>query len=207
MILKKIIPAQNIRAYLGSKRVGIQLPTIAYAGNTQLRRECLLIALNSCTMGIHSGPGNERLRKWLAGVDFTGVGTACETGFDATTSLTFPYFSCFPYWQQAIMVNNAVGLAVVCRNLRRISICFSSGPLDRIASQFRGRDGEFELAAAGIRENYQLDGLLGAKKLERIHVKANGFEYAMAGVREMVAWFEREFERRGQRVSIKLTHW
>jgi hypothetical protein len=202
--LKEIVPAQNIRAFLQRSSVRIQLPSIAYAGNTNLRRECLLVALNQCTMEIHSGPGNERLRAWLAKVDFSGVGTSCKTGFDAITSLTFPYFSYFPYGQQGISINNDVGLAVACKNLRNISIHFSPRPLDGIAFQFRGQAGEAGLIAAQIRANYQLDGILGAKKLEKFTVAADGSEYGLAGLREMVAWFRKEFELIGQRVSIEM---
>ena len=203
-ILKEIVPAQNIRAFLRRERVGIQLPSIAYAGNTKLRRECQLVALNQCTMEIHSGPGNERVREWLAKVDFSGVGTNCKTGFDAITSLTFPYFSYFPYGQQGITINNDVGLAVACKNLRSISIHFSPKPLDGIAFQFRGRVREAELIAAQIRENYQLDGLLGAKKLVEFTVTADGSGWGMAGLRKMVACFTKEFKGRGQRVSVEL---
>jgi hypothetical protein len=156
-------------------------------------------------MEVHSGPGNERLRAWLAKVDFSGVETSCKTGFDAITSLRFPYFSYFPYGQQGITTNHDVGLAVACKNLRNISIHFSPRPLDRIAFQFRGQAGEAELIAAQIRENYQLDGILGAKKLEKFTVTANGSEHGSAVLREMVAWFRKEFEQIGQRVSIEIS--
>ena len=84
-ILEQMTPKQNLRAFLKRERVGLELSIIARVGNIQLRRECLLVALNSCTMEIHSGPGSERLRAWLAKVDFTNVGTSCKTGFDAIT--------------------------------------------------------------------------------------------------------------------------
>lgn len=204
MVLQHIVPSQNIRAFLCRESVGLSLPTIAYAGNTQLRRECLLVALNSCTMDIHSSPGNARLQAWLAKVDFTGVSTSCKTGFDAITSLTFPYFSYFRYGTPGITTNNDLGLAMACKNLRSLSLHFASSELARIALRCQGQEDEFEVAAAMLRENYQLDGILKLDKLELLHVNAYGSEDALRGLRKLLAWFEAEFERLGRRVVIEV---
>ena len=205
MVLEHMTPKQNLRAFLRRSNVGLQLPIISRVGNVQLRRECLLVALNSCTMEIHSGPGSARLRAWLAKVEFTNVSTSCKTGFDAITSLTFPYFSRFPYGHPGITVNNDVGMAVACKNLRQMSIHFAESPLEAIASLCRGKQGDtFELMAAMIRENYQLDGIFEAKKLEKLTMSAWGTEYTIPGLRVLVRWFEMEFERLGQRTVVEL---
>jgi hypothetical protein len=204
MILERMTPKQNIRAFLRRERVGLQLPIISRAGNIKLRRECLLVALNSCTMEIHSGPGSERLRAWLAKVSFEGVDTSCETGFDAITSLTFPYFSYFPYGQPGITKNKDVGLAMACKNLRTMRVHFAARSLENIAGRCLGQDDPFELAAAMIRENYQLDGIFEAKKLEKLSVSGYGSEYAPRGLREFLRWLGTEFERRGQRTVIEV---
>jgi len=201
IILERTIPAQNIRAYLKRERVGIELPAIARADSTQLRRECLLVALDSCTMEVHSGPGNARLQKWLAKVDFSGVGTSCETGFDAIISLLFPYFSYFPYGGEGIMKNNDVGLAVACRNLRTMGLQFYRSSLEEIAHECMG---DFELAATRIRAYYQLDHLLGAKQLRELRFFAYGRDYALQGLREVVIWFQKGFESKSQRVTVDI---
>ena len=200
-ILEHIIPAQNIRAYLKRERVGIELPAIARAGSTQLRRECLLVALNSCTMEVHSGPGNARLQKWLAKVNFSSVGTSCETGFDAITSLLFPYFSYFPYGGREITTDNDVGLAVACKNLRFMGLQFSSFALSVIADECMG---DFGLTATRIRENYQLDGVLEAKQLRVLRFYSYKRDYALQGLREVVMWFQKGFESKGQRVTVEI---
>ena len=204
LVLEHMTPKQNIRAFLRRERVGLQLSIVARAGNRQLRRECLLVALNSCTMEVHSGPGNERLREWLAKVDFTDVGTRCETGFDAITSLTFPYFGYFPYGQPVITVNNDLGLAMACINLRTMDIYFAPRSLESIEGRCRGQDDPLELAAAMIRVNYQLDGIFEAKNLEKLRVNAYGSEEAVAGLRKFLDWLETEFQRRGQRTVVEV---
>jgi hypothetical protein len=197
-ILKNVVPAQNIRAFLVRESVGIQLPAIAYAGSTKLRRECLLVALNQCTMEIHSGPGNERLQAWLAKVDFAGVDTSCKTGFDAITSLRFPYFGFFPFGQPGITANNDVEVVLACKNLRKIRLTFSN--LD--VSWWDKEDG-MRRAAAAIVENYQLEGILEAQKLEVLSVFAPNNAWTICGLRELFQWFEAEFEHRGRRVVLE----
>ena len=204
VVLEHMTPKQNIRAFLRRERVGLELPIVARAGNRQLRRECLLVALNSCTMEIHSGPGNERLREWLAKISFDGVGTRCKTGFDAITSLKFPYFGYFPYGQPGITINNDLGLAMACKNLRTMRIHFAARSLENIASRCYGQEDPFELAAAMIRENFQLDGIFEAKKLEKLSVSACGSENALAGLRKLLHWVEGGFERLGQRTAIEV---
>lgn len=138
MILEHMTPGQNLRAFLKRSSVGLQLLIISRVGNTKLRRECLLVALNSCTMEIHSGPGSVQLRAWLSKVDFSGVDTSCKTGFDAITSLTFPYFGFFPYDQPGITTNNDVGLALACKNLRHMSLHFAERSFDGDRGAMRG---------------------------------------------------------------------
>jgi hypothetical protein len=194
-ILKNIVPAQNIRAFLKRESVGIQLPAIAYAGSTKLRRECLLVALNQCTMEIHSGPGNERLQAWLAEVDFASVDTSCKTGFDAITSLKFPYFGFFPYNQPGITTNNDVELMLACKNLRKIHLTFSN--------LWWGEEDGTRQAAVAMRKNYQLEGILEAQKLEVLSVLAPNSAWATCGLRELFQWFETEFEHHGRRVILE----
>jgi hypothetical protein len=203
-ILEQMTPKQNLRAFLKRERVGLDLPIIARVGNIQLRRECLLVALNSCTMEIHSGPGSELLRAWLAKVDFTNVGTSCKTGFDAITSLNFPYFGFFPYGQPGITVNNDVGMAVACKNLRSMSIQFAARSWEAIANRCQGEDDPFELMAQMLRENYQLDGIFEAKNLQVFTVHASGSAYAIRGLGVWLHWLVDEFARRGQRTVVKV---
>jgi hypothetical protein len=62
-----------------------------------------------------------------------------------------------------------------------------------------------EKAAALIRQRYQLDGILEAKKLKVLSVRAPGSAY-LCGLREWFHWLEMEFERRGRRVSIEFNN-
>jgi hypothetical protein len=48
--------------------------------------------------------------------------------------------------------------------------------LENIAGRCLGQDDPFELAAAMIRENYQLDGIFEAKKLAKLSVSGYGSE-------------------------------
>ena len=205
LVLEHLTPKQNIRVFLRNSRIPIRLPEAAHAGDKKLRRECLLVALNMCTIEIHSGPGNASLRNWLSKIDLTGIESFCETGFDAITSLTFPYFSRFPYGSPGITANNDVGLALACRNLRSMSMNFHSEELFRIASRHRAREAGFVTACAlDIRTCYQLDGLLGASKLERVSFVAGGSKELLLGLEEVAAWFKKGFQERGQKVLIEL---
>ena len=58
-------------------------------------------------------------------------------------------------------------------------------------------------AAAAIVENYQLEGILEAKKLEVLSVFATNNAWTICGLRELFQWFETEFERRGRRVVLE----
>jgi hypothetical protein len=203
VVLEHLVGTRNIRVFLRGGGIPIRLPAVARAGGTKLRRECLLVVLKKCTIEIHSGPGNVALQKWLSNINFTGVGSFCETGFDAITSLTFPYFSRFPYHNPLITKNNDVGLAMACKNLRALMINFHTQELSRIASRHHGNDTAAECALY-IRESYQLDGLLNAAKLERLHFRTSAPEYGRNCLVEVVAWFEKGFKERNRKVLIKM---
>lgn len=204
LVLEHLTPKQNIRVFLRGGEIPIRLPVAARARDKQLRRECLLVALKTCTIEIHSGPGNASLRSWLSKVNLNGIDSFCKTGYDAITSLTFPYFSRFPYGAPGITVNNDVGLALACKNLREMSMNFHSEELFRIACEHPKGEADFVAACAlDIRKCYQLDGLLGASKLERIYFDAGGYEELLLGLKEVAAWFKTSFLERGQKVIIE----
>lgn len=73
LILEHLTDPQNIRVFLRRSSTSIRLPEAARAGNIQLRRECLLVALKKCTVEIHSGPGNAAFQAWLSTIDLTGT--------------------------------------------------------------------------------------------------------------------------------------
>lgn len=205
LILEHLTDPQNIRVFLRRDSIAIRLPVAARAGNIQLRRECLLVALNMCTIEIHSGPGNAALRAWLSTIDLTGIESFCKTGFDAIKSLSFPYFSRFPYRDASITKNNDVGLALACKNLRSLTLDFHSEELFRVLCRHPEAEGDVAAKCAlDIRKSYQLDGLLGATKLETIRFRACASEDLLAGLKEVVAWMEKGFHERGQKVVIKL---
>lgn len=203
IILGHSIDFQTLRAFLKNDRMPIRLPEVARAGDSRLRRECLLVALNKCTMEIHSGPGNAALQGWLSSINFQGVDTSLETGFDAITSLDFPYFSRFPYGRPDITSNNDVGLALSCKNLRDLKLNFHSEELGRVFYEHYESEGDVAAKSAlSVRKNYQLDGLLGAEKLQTLSFNAYATENVMAGIHKVAAWFEQEFQKRGQKVVV-----
>lgn len=202
VLLEHMVGSQNIRVFLRNSSIPIRLPEIAHAGNRQLRRECLLVALNKCTIEIHSGPGNAALQAWLSKIDFTGVDTSCKTGFDAITSLTFPYFSRFPYHSPEITRNNDVGLALACKNLRSLSIDFVWEELGNISARNSRAHRDFAAdCARDIRKSYQLDYLLDAAKLEKLQLKTLAPQSFLDGLAEVAAWFERGFGLAIRRLS------
>jgi hypothetical protein len=203
LILEHLTNPQNIRVFLRRSSIPIRLPEAARAGNIQLRRECLLVALKMCTIEIHSGPGNAALQAWLSMIDLTGIDSFCETGYDAITSLNFPYFSRFPYRDASITKNNDIGLALACRNLRSLSVDFHSEELFRVLCRHPESEGNVATnCALDIRKSYQLDGLLDATKLEKIRFRTGAPEDLLAGLAEMVAWLDKGFQERGQKVVI-----
>lgn len=205
LILEHLIGPQNIRVFLRRSPMPIRLPEAARAGNIRLRRECLLVALKSCTVEIHSGPGNAAFQTWLSKIDLTGTGSSCETGFDAITSLNFPYFSRFPYHRADITKNNDIGLALACRNLRSLTLDFHSEELHNILTRNREVEGEAATKCAlDIRKSYQLDGLLGAKKLKKIHFRTGVTEQLLVGPKEVAAWMDKGFQERDQKVVIEI---
>jgi hypothetical protein len=211
-ILEQLIGTQNLRVFLmGTYQSGrycdipICLPEVARAGSTKLRHECLLVALNKCTVEIHSGPGNARFQNWLSKVDFTNTESFLETGFDAITSLYFTYFSRFPYWDPNFTKNNDVGLATACKNLRSMTMFFHRQSLEEAASRHSTASDDFAAECAlDIRESYQLDGLLNATKLEKLHFVAGDYPRLLIGLTEAVAWFNKGFKERKQKVLIEM---
>jgi len=203
LILEHLTDPQNIRVFLRRSAVAIHLPEAARAGNIQLRRECLLVALKMCTIEIHSGPGNAALRAWLSSIDLTGIGSFCKTGYDAITSLEFPYFSRFPYHDTSITKNNDIGLALACKNLRSLTLYFHTEELLKVLCRHPGYGGDVTTSRAlDIRKSYQLDGILDAAKLEKIHFKSYAPEFLLRGLAEVVAWLEKGFQERGQKIVI-----
>jgi hypothetical protein len=205
IILEHLTDSQYIGAFLRGNRVPLRLPEAARVGNIQLRRECLLVALKMCTISIHGGPGNAALQAWLSKIDLTGIGSSCETGYDAITSLTFPYFSRFPYRNPSITKNNDIGLALACRNLRVLSLSFHCEELAKISCRHSKSEAEYAVnCALDIRKSYQLDGLLGATKLEKIHFEAGPCYSAEHGLTEVAAWLEKGFHERGKKVVVEI---
>jgi hypothetical protein len=205
LILEHLTEPQSIRVFLRRSSIPIRLPEAARAGNIQLRRECLLVALKKCTIEIHSGPGNAAFQAWVSTIDLTGTKSYCETGYDAITSLNFPYFSRFPYHRADITKNNDIGLALACRNLRSLWLDFHPEELFNILSRHPESEGEVaSKCALDIRKSYQLDGLLGATKLGKIRFRISAPEFALIGLAEVVAWLEKGFQERGQKVVIEM---
>ncbi|KAM0700738.1 hypothetical protein Q7P35_012459 [Cladosporium inversicolor] len=203
LILEHLIGPQNIRVFLRRSSMPIRLPEAARAGNIQLRRECLLVALK--IVEIHSGPGNASFQTWLSRIDPTGTESSCETGFDAITSLSFPYFSRFPYRRADITKNNDIGLALACRNLRSLTLDFHSEELHNVLSRHAEAEGNVATnCALDIRETYQLDGLLGATKLKKSHFRTGASEQLLVGLEEVVTWMDKGFQERGQKVVIEI---
>lgn len=158
-----------------------------------------------CTIDIHSGPSNAALQAWLSTIDLTGIDSFCKTGFDAIKSLNFPYFSRFPYYDASITKNNDVGLALACKNLRSLTLDLHSEELFRVLCRHPEAEGDVAAKCAlDIRKSYQLDGLLSATKLGMIHFRACASKDLLAGLEEVVAWMEKGFHERGQKVVINL---
>jgi hypothetical protein len=205
LILEHLTDPQNSRVFLRRSSTSIRLPEAARAGNIQLRRECLLVALKKCTVEIHSGPGNAAFQAWLSTIDLTGTESFCETGYDAITSLNFPYFTRFPYHDPSITKNNDIGLALACKNLRSLTLDFHSEELFNILSRHPEAEGEVaSKCALDIRKSYQLDGLLGATKLEKIRFRTSAPEYVLIGLAEVIVWLDQGFQERGQKVVIEM---
>jgi len=206
LILEHLTNSQNIRVFLRRSSIPIRLPEAARAGDIQLRRECLLVALKMCTIEVHSGPGNAALQAWLSTIDLTGIESFCETGFDAITSLNFPYFSRFPYHYPSITKNNDIGLALACRNLRSLALDFHSEELFSILSRHPESEGNVGTnCALDIRKSYQLDGLLDAARLEKIRFRTGAPEYLLAGLTEVIAWLHKGLQERGQKVVVEMS--
>jgi len=205
IILKHLIGSRNIRVF-GRSAISIRLPGAARAGNIQLRRECLLVTLNGCTIESHSGPSNAALRAWLSRIDLTGVESSCETGYDAIKSLHFPYFSRFPYHDASITKNNDIVLALACTNLRVLTLNFHPEELRKVSYRHLGAETELAVdCALDIRQSYQLDGLLGATKLEKLQfVSWGSSDNELIGLTEVVAWLDKGFKERGQRVVVRI---
>jgi hypothetical protein len=202
-ILERSVGTQNLKVFLRGNGIPIFLPAIARAGSKRLRRECLLVVLKQRTIEIHSGPGNAAMQKWLSKIDFTDTDSFLESGFDAITSLSFPYFSRFPYASPGITKNNDVGLAMACKNLRSLRLDFNVAELIRIEAYY-GKIMGYDTPALAIRQSYQLDGLLNAASLEKLHFYTLAEESHQRGLAEVVAWFEEGFKERNQKVVIKL---
>lgn len=214
IVLEHMIEAQTLRAFLKHAATPIQLPEVARAGSSLLRRECLLVALKKSTIEIHSRPGNAALQAWLGKVDFTGVetdGSNCHNGFDAINALCFPYFSRFPYSCPGITTNNDVQLALTCKHLCTLTLNFHPHEIARIESEFLpsrisdDSDEEEEqgaahiAAAASMRDKYQLDRLLDAKQLRTLCLAA----FETCTMKVLAKWFVDEFKERGQRVVVR----
>lgn len=202
LILEHHTEAQTLKVFMkGRGETPIQLPEAARAGNRTLRRECLLVALKKTTIEIHSGPGNAAFQVWLAKVDFKDIGTHCETGYDAVTSLKLPYFSRFPYRNPGITTNNDVQLCKKSRNLRELSINFHSGELQDYDA-YRGE--HVTRSAAALRKNYQLDGLLELSNLVKLNFEAYAPAEVLKGL--LVSWFKEQYQlqRRSRQVAVML---
>lgn len=213
LVLEHMIEAQTLRVFLRHAAIPIGLPEVARAESSLLRRECLLVALKMSTIEVHSGPGNVALQAWLTRIDFGGVQTDsgnCQNGFDAINALRFPYFSRFPHYRPDITVNHDVQLALACKHLRILTLNFHPEEISRIESDFlpwEMDEGSDEVdkhsvvhipAAASIRQRYQLDRLLDAKRLQKIRLSA----METCTLKVLSTWFVEEFSARGQRVVV-----
>lgn len=58
--------------------------------------------------------------------------------------------------------------------------------------------------ALDIRKSYQLDGLLGATKLEKIRFRTSAPEFVLVGLAEVIAWLDKGFQERSQKVVIEM---
>jgi hypothetical protein len=204
LILKHLTDLRNIRVF-GRSAISIRLPGAARAGNIQLRRECLLVALKNCTIESHSGPSNAALQAWLSTIDLTGIDSSCETGYEAVKSLNFPYFSRFPYHSPSITKNNDIVLALACRNLRFLTLDFHSEELAKVLRRHPETEGDVAMACAlDIHKSYQLDGLLDASKLEKIRFRCYASESLLVGLAKVVVWLDKGFKERGQKVVVEI---
>lgn len=195
VVLELYVQEQTIGVFLTGRsqgrEVSILLPAAVRAGNIQLRRECLLVVLLKSTFEIHSGPGNASFQAWLAKINFKGVETSCKTGFDALTSLRFPFFSHF-----CSRINNDIVLCERSQNLRKLSIKFYSEEL------------ELGQTSTALRSFYELDGLLELSNLEKLNFSCHALERDMRHLRELIAWFKAQFELQGRArpVVVELNH-
>lgn len=115
-----------------------------------------------------------------------------------------PLLWLLPYDQPGITTNHDVGMAVACKHLKHMSIFFAARSLEAVADRCQGQENPFELFAGMMREKYQLDGILEAKKLEVLRVHAYGSQYAMAGLSHLLHWFADESARLGRKTVIKV---
>jgi hypothetical protein len=86
-----------------------------------------------------------------------------------------------------------------------LSLDFHSEELFNILCRHPESEGEVaSKCALDIRKSYQLDGLLGATKLEKIRFRISTPEFALAGLAEVVAWLGKGFQERGQKIVIEM---
>lgn len=227
MILEHHAGSNTIRPYLRRSWRRPCLPRAAFAGNKQLMEEAQYVALKQYTVEIHSGPGNEMFREWLSRIIFTKVESSIKIGFDAIHHLRFPYFSWFPYERSDITTNHDVQLVVAYPNLRTLTLEFHLEEVYRISRKIRQLRGDpfyydsskdyhqedtFKNSIEAMRTNYQLDGIIGATKLEKlfidvgkVYVSPDG--HACDTIRALISWFDEQFRMRNQKVAVKLAYY
>lgn len=182
---KKTTPV-FLKGVRGLLPTAVPLPSIARAGDRQLRVETILVAIKQTTLEVHSGPGNTMLQEWLSKIDCTVSGqTSLRTGFEAVHSLSFLFFSRFPHRSlPADTPNSDIKLMLKCPNLREISLNFT-------AEELTNSYNDFELAKPieQLRDEYRLDSMLAMFDHGELRtVRLVGPGYALQIIAEWLRW-------------------
>ena len=200
-ILEHVLDESTLMVYLkNSIGPGVRLPTVANAGDLQLRAEAILVTIQNTTFEVHSGPGNEGFQAWLTDIDFSKIegSTNCTNGFDAVQKLSFPFFSRFPHRNPSITINKDIELMKTCNNLKTVTTNWNGTELVNFLN-----DIVRPKSVDQLRKEYRLEGMLELPKLESLTLQRFRVEYeAMAALKELAQWFENEYQQRGQMVKV-----
>ena len=166
VILSYLVPDADLRVYMHSLTgfhgppSGITLPPIAYVSKT-IRADFVLLAVESTTFDIHSGPGNAKFQKWLGRTSLESISKNYKTAFDAVKSLRFSYFSSFHHASMpAIAANNDIELMLKCKNLESVSMVWHGAELIHMYGHAKSVD--------LLRTQYRLDRMLELGKLKHV---------------------------------------
>lgn len=167
----------------------------------ELFREALVLGLKRSTIKVHSGPQNTALQTWLAEQDLRGMGPGLVDEFDAIQTLSFPYFSRFPWRNPNITSDMDIGFMRKCKNLEMFTLYFVEREIFEQVPHPK--------PASTLRRQHHLDEMLQLSSLEtlRIAVPIHLDYWEYDDVHELAAWFKDEFAKLGREVDAVAGAW